>query len=461
MVLEGAGIIFPNLGIEIGDFSKTFTVFGVTIAWYGVIIAVGMIFAVVLSMILAKRTKQDTDDYIDIAIWCIIGALIGARAYYVIFSWEDYKDNLLQIFNIRAGGLAIYGGLIAGVIVAAIVCRVKKISFFRVLDTCAPGIVFAQAIGRWGNFVNREAYGGYTDSLFAMQIKYEDAGGTITQELIDNMVTIDGVEYIQVHPTFLYESMWCLVVGILILIFRKKQRYNGEVILWYIFGYALGRSWIEGLRTDQLLIGNSSIAVSQLLSVALAAGSLAILIINRIRLATKSWQPAFEFVLSPGEPGTVEYTQAKTEARKAKRKAKKEAREGSAGEEGASEAAAPEAETGEGTAEETSEGETSAQGEISEGEESSAEAVSEAENPEEGNMREEAEAGEETSADGSSNQDASEEKLPRKDEDSGLEDISDDMFEMADLSDAELEEAESENIPESFKAEGASQDGEK
>lgn len=459
MVLEGAGIIFPNLGIEIGDFSKSFTVFGVTIAWYGVIIAVGMIFAVVLSMILAKRTKQDTDDYIDIAIWCIIGALIGARAYYVIFSWEDYKDNLLQIFNIRAGGLAIYGGLIAGVIVAAIVCRVKKISFFRVLDTCAPGIVFAQAIGRWGNFVNREAYGGYTDSLFAMQIKYEDAGGTITQELIDNMVTIDGVEYIQVHPTFLYESMWCLVVGILILIFRKKQRYNGEVILWYIFGYALGRSWIEGLRTDQLLIGNSSIAVSQLLSVALAAGSLAILIINRIRLATKSWQPAFEFVLSPGEPGTVEYTQAKTEARKAKRKAKKEAKAGGAAAEGIEEAAGTEENPeGEASAEQRLEEETSA--EVTEG--SSEEEASETESPEKG-ANEGASEAEGVPEENFSDAGTCAEKPAKEPEakEASLDDISDDMFEMADLSEADLEEAESEGAAESSKSEEASKDEEK
>lgn len=339
MVLEGAGIIFPNLGIEIPDFPKSFSVFGFSIAWYGVIIAAGMIVAVIISMYLAKKSNQDIDDYIDVAICSIIAAIIGARAYYVIFSWDEYKDNLSEIFNIRNGGLAIYGGIIAGVIAAVIVCRIKKISFLRVFDTVVPGLAIGQAIGRWGNFTNREAYGGYTDNLFAMQIKYSDAGGVVTDELIDNMVTIDEIEYIQVHPTFLYECIWCLVVAILILVFRKYQSYKGEAVLWYIGGYALGRTWIEGLRTDQLLIGNSGIAVSQLLSIALVAGALALLIINRIRIVTKQWTPVYSRFLEPGEPGTVEFTQAKEEARKAKKAAKKAARKGTGEESGGSEAA--------------------------------------------------------------------------------------------------------------------------
>ena len=323
MVLEGASIIFPNLGITIENLSKSFTVFGYKIAWYGVIIACAMIVAVIISMILAKKTNQDADDYIDIAIWSIIFALIGARAYYVIFSWDEYKDNLLQIFNVRAGGLAIYGGLIGGILAAVVVCRIKKISILRVLDTVAPAIPIAQAIGRWGNFMNMEAYGGYTDNLFAMQLNYEQASGVITDELLENIVTIDEVSYIQVHPTFLYECMWCLVVAILILIFKRFQRYNGQLLLWYIGGYALGRAWIEGLRTDQLLIGNSGIAISQILSIAIVAGALALLIINRIRLATKQWTPAFNRILEPGQPGTVEFTQEKADARKARRAAKK------------------------------------------------------------------------------------------------------------------------------------------
>ena len=275
-------VIFPHLGIQFDHLYTGFNVFGIYIAWYGVIIAIGIIVAAVLVYNLARRTGQNADNYIDITIAVVIAAIIGARIYYVAFKWSDYKDNLGEIFNLRHGGLAIYGGIIAGVICAIVVCKIKKISFRQVLDTCVPGIVLGQAIGRWGNFMNKEAYGGFTDSLFAMQIKYTEANGVITDELVKNMVSYDGIKYIQVHPTFLYESVWCLIVFVLIMIFRKKAKYRGEVALWYFGGYALGRVWIEGLRTDQLVIGNTGIAVSQLLAFVIFFAALAVLVIMRI-----------------------------------------------------------------------------------------------------------------------------------------------------------------------------------
>lgn len=275
-------VIFPHLGIQFDHLYTGFNVFGLYIAWYGVIIAIGIIVAAILVYNLARRTGQNADNYIDITIAVVIAAIIGARIYYVVFKWADYKDNLAEIFNLRHGGLAIYGGIIFGVICGLIVCKIKKISFLQVLDTCAPGIILGQAIGRWGNFINKEAYGGFTDSLFAMQIKYTEANGVVTDELVKNMVNIDGIKYIQVHPTFLYESVWCIAVFVLIMIFRKKAKYHGEVSLWYIGGYALGRVWIEGLRTDQLVIGNTGIAVSQLLAFVLFFASLAVIIIMRI-----------------------------------------------------------------------------------------------------------------------------------------------------------------------------------
>lgn len=275
-------VIFPHLGIQFDHIYTGFNVFGLYIAWYGVIIAIGIIVAAILVYNLARRTGQNADNYIDITIAVVIAAIIGARIYYVVFKWSDYKDNLAEIFNLRHGGLAIYGGIIFGVICGLIVCKIKKISFLQVLDTCAPGIILGQAIGRWGNFINKEAYGGFTDSLFAMQIKYTEANGVVTDELVKNMVNIDGIKYIQVHPTFLYESVWCIAVFVLIMIFRKKAKYHGEVSLWYIGGYALGRVWIEGLRTDQLVIGNTGIAVSQLLAFVLFFASLAVIIIMRI-----------------------------------------------------------------------------------------------------------------------------------------------------------------------------------
>ena len=324
MLLESGGapsIIFPNIGISLGYFPSTITIFGkFSIAFYGLIIAIGMVMAVIISMQGAKKSHQDTNDYVDFAIAVIVFGIIGARIYYVLFTLDYYLANPIEIFNIRGGGMAIYGGIIGALIAGYIMCRVKKLRFLRVFDTIAPGLALAQAIGRWGNFFNREAFGEYTNSLFAMQIKYDEVGGVVTDLMRENMVTVDGVQYIQVAPTFLYESAICLLIFILIMIFRRFQQYNGEVSLWYLGSYALARSWIEGMRTDSLMIWNTDIPVSQLLSVAVFAGAFVLLIINRIRINRKSWTPDFELVLSPGAVGTVEYNQERLAAKKAAKK---------------------------------------------------------------------------------------------------------------------------------------------
>lgn len=318
-------IIFPHLGIEIGYFPTSFSIGKFSIAYYGVIIAIAMIVAVLVIYRLAKKTNQSGDNYIDMAIVVIICGIIGARIYYVLFSLDYYKANPGQIFNIRGGGLAIYGGLIAAAIAGYIVCRIKKISYLRILDTALPGVALGQCIGRWANFVNREAFGEYTDSLFAMQLRIAEVNtDNVTDLMIQNMVSKDGVQYVQVSPTFLYESLWCLVVFVLIMIFRKYQKYNGEVALWYLGGYALGRAWIEGLRTDALYIGHSNIPVSQLLSIALVAGSFAILLINRVRLARKTWEPEFSLILPDGAPGTTAFAEKLKAERKAAKAAKYE-----------------------------------------------------------------------------------------------------------------------------------------
>lgn len=316
-------IIFPHLGIRIGYFPTGFQIGTFRIAFYGIIIAIAMVVAVLVILRIAKKTNQSTDNYIDLAIITIICGIIGARIYYVLFSLDYYIANPDQILNLRGGGIAIYGGLIGAFIAGYIVCRYKKLIFTRLMDTALPGVLLAQAIGRWANFVNREAFGEYTDSLFAMQIRFSEVNADAVTDLMrENMVLQDGVNYVQVSPTFLYESVWCLVLFILIMIFRKYQKYNGEVGLWYLGGYALGRAWIEGLRTDALMIGNTGIAVSQILSIAVFAGAFAILLINRIRLARKSWEPEFYLVLPEGYPGTVEYSEKVKKERKEKRAAK-------------------------------------------------------------------------------------------------------------------------------------------
>ena len=285
----GADIRFPHLGIEIEKLGKSISIGGFSIAYYGIIIAFGMVCGYLVAAWQAKRTGQDKELYLDLALWDIIFAVIGARVYYVIFSWDYYSKNLKEIINTRGGGLAIYGGVIAGVLTTFVFSKVRKVSFMKLLDTACGGLLVGQIIGRWGNFFNREAFGGYTNGLFAMQIKRTEVNpSNITHDIIKHIVDIDGVSYIQVHPTFLYESLWNIAVLLVILIFTKKKKYDGQLFLMYLLGYGIGRFWIEGLRTDQLLIPGTAVAVSQVLSATVAVISAVILaIMHRKRKITK------------------------------------------------------------------------------------------------------------------------------------------------------------------------------
>lgn len=271
-------IWFPNLGIEIDHLSRTaFTVFGQDIYWYGIFIGLGVILGVLLALHEAKRTGQNPDTYLDFIIYAMIIAIIGARLYYVIFSWDFYSQHPEKIFAIREGGLAIYGGIIGGVLTAIVYSRVKKKNFWVMADTMAPSLILGQMLGRWGNFFNKEAFGGFTDNLFAMRYQLSQVRASdVTPDILQNLVTVNGVDYIQVHPTFLYESMWSLCVFIILLILQRKKKFNGQVCATYFFGYALGRVWIEGLRTDQLCIGN--VPVSQALSAVLIIASVVLYI---------------------------------------------------------------------------------------------------------------------------------------------------------------------------------------
>ena len=277
-------IAFPFLGIYLENVPKTFTVFGITIALYGLIIGIGMILAFVLVTHVAKKNGMDPDDFYDMGIWLIIFGIIGARIYYVIFSWDYYKNNLGEIINLRQGGLAIYGGVIAGFTALIVWCKVKKKSICKMGDVAFMGVLVGQIMGRWGNFTNREVFGGYCDNIFAMRLPISAVRSRdISEELASHIV--DGTNYIQVHPTFLYESFYNLVLLSLIYIFFKKKAFDGEAILWYLGGYGIGRFIIEGIRTDRLLIPGTGLAVSQLLGISLFAVSLAIDIIVRVKKA--------------------------------------------------------------------------------------------------------------------------------------------------------------------------------
>ena len=260
-------ISFPNLGIYLDHVGKSISVFGFEIAYYGIIIGLAILIGFLIATSEAKRTRQNPEDYLDMGIIGVIAGIAGARIFYVVFSWDMYKDNLLDIFNLREGGLAIYGGVIAAVIAVFIMARVKHLSPFQILDTVAMAILNGQMLGRWGNFFNREAFGEYTDSLFAMRLPLDAVrSGDVTELMREHMERIDGVSYIQVHPTFLYESLWCCALLIILVLYWKHKKYEGELFLMYIFGYGLGRVWIEGLRTDQLLIPGIGLPVSQVIA---------------------------------------------------------------------------------------------------------------------------------------------------------------------------------------------------
>ena len=244
---------------------SSISVFGFRIAFYGIIIGIAMVLGTWLAAQDAKRRGTGEDAVYDFIIYGILIGVAGSRLYYVFFQWDSYKNDLLQIFNLRAGGLAIYGGVIGGILTLVIWCRIKGKKFLEMADSLVLSLLVGQIMGRWGNFFNCEAFGSYTESLFAMRIRREIVNPImIDQELLDHLIVENGVEYIQVHPTFLYESCWNLCLLLLILFFwRKHQAFTGEIFLAYIAGYGLGRLWVEALRTDSLLIPGTNLAVSQ------------------------------------------------------------------------------------------------------------------------------------------------------------------------------------------------------
>ena len=289
-IMDSMDIAFPNLGIYLRNVPKSFTIGNFTIALYGIMIAIGMLAGIILASHIAKKTGQDPNLYWDISIWLIVFSLIGARIYYVIFFWNMYRDNLLQIFNLRGGGLAIYGGVIGGVITALVYSRVKKQNPLLLMDTAAYGLILGQIIGRWGNFFNREVFGGYTNNIFAMRLPLDMVRERdITADLASHIA--EGTNYIQVHPTFLYEGLWNLGILILMLIYCNRRRFVGEITLLYFAGYGLGRAWIEYIRTDQLYIPGTKIPVSMVLAIIMVFVSVIIDIVARILLHKSRIKP--------------------------------------------------------------------------------------------------------------------------------------------------------------------------
>ena len=300
---------FPNIGIEFSNLPRGTAIGSFKIAFYGVLIAAGMLLGIAISRWKARKTGQDQDIYLDFALWAIPFSVLGARIYYVIFQWDQFKDNFWSIFNIRQGGLAIYGGVIVAILSVIIYSRIKKLNLGLMADTGIIGLILGQIIGRWGNFFNREVFGKFTDSVFAMQIDISDKAlssiynpSLVSESLLRNMfagkedtlnniieirnnimVLSDGRQFIQVHPTFLYESVWNILVLIILLIAWPKKKFNGEILLLYFAGYGFGRFFIEGIRTDQLYIWGTGLAVSQVLSAILFIAAVILIVIFRTK----------------------------------------------------------------------------------------------------------------------------------------------------------------------------------
>lgn len=298
-------IRFPNLGIEMKNVPTGFDVFGYHIAFYGIVIGLGMLFGWLIAEWMAKRTGQSTELYLDFALIAIIVSVIFTRLSYVLFSLDEFIDNPLEIFNLRSGGLMIYGGIIGAILTAIVFTRVKKYSFWLLADTGCIGLITGQMIGRWGNFFNREAFGKFTNGLFAMQLNIRDVPYDFSMSVVslqekyagkqaaldrimeirNNITLVDGIQYVQVHPTFLYESLWNLCLLVFLILYTKHKKFDGEIILLYMAGYGLGRLWIEGLRTDQLFLWGTSIPISQLISVLMILISITFIFIKKRKLA--------------------------------------------------------------------------------------------------------------------------------------------------------------------------------
>ncbi|HAS90891.1 MAG TPA: prolipoprotein diacylglyceryl transferase [Clostridiales bacterium] len=234
-----------------------FNIFGIDIMWYGVLISAGVLIGVLIALKEAKRTGFKEDDLIDFLLYAIPAGIIGARAYYVIFSWDYYSQNPSQIINIRSGGLAIHGAIIAGVVTGILFCKIRKIDVLEILDLVMPSVALGQSIGRWGNFINQEAHGGPTDLPWG--------------------IIVDGQK---VHPTFLYESIIDFCIFLFLIWFRKKKKAShGQILGLYLILYSAGRYFVEGLRTDSLMF--MGMRVAQLISIASIVIGAALLIYLR------------------------------------------------------------------------------------------------------------------------------------------------------------------------------------
>lgn len=318
-------ISFPKLNIEIPVYSNAFTIFGFEIKWYGLLIMLGLLFAVVYCFRRMKSFGIDDDRANDVVFVGFIGAVIGARLYYVFMMWDNYKDNLSSIFSVRDGGLAIYGGLIGAVLFGAIAAKIRKVRLMPLLDLAGLGFLIGQTFGRWGNFFNHECFGSNTNLPWGMTSPRIQAQLKASADAILSSTGVIVDPSLPVHPCFLYESLWCLIGFIILHIYSKHRKFDGELFFMYIGWYGFGRMIIEGLRTDSLMVGH--LRISQLVAGICVVISIAAIIYKRNKIRVDG---EYVFYKDTEESKrliaeTEEKYRAAEEKRAAKKKAKSDA----------------------------------------------------------------------------------------------------------------------------------------
>lgn len=302
-MLAQISVEFPKFGLKFRDMPMGIDIGSFHIAFYGMFIGLGMILGTLISLNYVKKIGHSIEDFLDLALYIIAFCLVGARAYYVLFKWNYYGKHPKEIIMLKEGGLAIYGGIIAGAIVCYIFVKVKKLPFLLVADVAMEGLLLGQILGRWGNFTNRECFGTAcsTKNPLAMRIYFDKyfSKGEVPDVVASGMQkitgkTIDALGYIQVHPTYLYESTLNLVLLIVVIIVANKKKYDGQMFFTYLIGYGAIRFFVESLRTDQLQIGNTGIAVSQALSGILFISGILLMIFNSKISKTYNGKNRFE-----------------------------------------------------------------------------------------------------------------------------------------------------------------------
>lgn len=274
---------FPNLGLEFEYVPVSVRVFGFEITFFGILLAIGMLLGMAFVVLEAKRKKQDVNLYLGMMISGLAGGFIGARFFYVLLSWSVYKTDIMKVFDTRSGGMVFYGGLLGGVLASAVFCHMKKVAFMEMADIAVKGLLIGQIIGRWGNFFNRESFGEYTSNALTMQLPLSNVrAGEVTPWMRENLVTIDNVSYIQATPLFLYESIWCLLLLLLLFVWNRRRLFAGEIFMRYLAGYGFGRFFIEWIRTDKMFLPGTDIAINQAISAGLFLVFTVVVIIKRI-----------------------------------------------------------------------------------------------------------------------------------------------------------------------------------